>query len=268
MSREHDSSGRGAPSVIALTVAYDGARFAGFARQPGLETVQGRIESALRTVLGRDVVTTGAGRTDAGVHALGQVVSFDATGDEPGHHALRRSIDSLAGEGIAIRDVRVARAGFSARFDAVEREYRYRIVHGSAGPLYLERFSWHVVAELDAAAMREAAAYLLGEHDFRSLCVAVSAIGKTTVRRLDTIEVLEEEHLGEPCLTVRVIGNAFLHSMVRTLVGTIVEVGAGRRDPAWVGEAIAARSRAAAGPTAPAQGLVFHRVRYPEDVWL
>jgi len=256
------------PWALALVVSYDGAPFAGFARQPGQESVQGRIESALRTTLRRDVITTGAGRTDAGVHALGQVVSFDATGDEPELHQLRRSLDALSGDGITVREVRRARAGFSARFDALEREYRYRIVTGSAAPVFLERFSWHVPADLDVSAMLSAAAELLGEHDFASLCVSESAVGKNTVRRLDVVDVSEEEHLGERCLTVRVVGNAFLHSMVRTMVGTLVEVGTGRRPAQWVAEALGARSRAAAGPTAPACGLVFHEVRYPADVWL
>jgi len=267
MSGIPDQKQPAAPIAIALTVAYDGAPFAGFARQPGQETVQGRIESALGTALRREVVTTGAGRTDAGVHALGQVVSFDAGEGESDPHTLRRSIDALTGEGIAVRDVRIARAGFSARFDAVDREYRYRIVPGSVAPLFMARFCWHVSSELDVAAMREGAAHLLGEHDFRSFCVSESAVDKNTVRRLDAVDIDEEEHLGEACLTVRVVGNAFLHSMVRTIVGTLVEVGARRRDAQWVREVVAARSRAAAGQTAPAKGLVFHRVRYPDEVW-
>ncbi len=116
--------------------------------------------------------------------------------------------------------------------------------------------------------MREAAALLVGEHDFRSFCVTESAVGQRTVRRVDTVELLDEEHLGESCLMLRVVGNAFLHSMVRVIVGTLVEVGAGRRTPAWVGDVLAARTRSAAGPTAPAHGLTLWRVEYPDDVWL
>jgi tRNA pseudouridine38-40 synthase len=264
-----DAGTAASPCAVALTVAYDGARFSGFARQPAPATVQGALESALSTVFGREVATTGAGRTDAGVHALGQVVSFDcAAGETPDPHRLRRSLDALSGDGISVREVRLARAGFSARFDAVDREYRYRIVAGPVAPLFLERFSWHVPARLDAEAMRAGALHLLGEHDFKSFCVTESAVGKNTVRRLDAVEVFEEEHLGEACLAVRVAGTAFLHSMVRAIAGTLVEVGAGRRSPAWVGEALAALDRPAAGPTAPPHGLVFHRVRYPDVVWL
>jgi tRNA pseudouridine38-40 synthase len=264
----HDAPLKTSPHALALTLAYDGAPFAGFARQPGLDTVQGRLESALATVLRREVVTVGAGRTDAGVHALGQVVSFDAAGDEPEPDRLRRSLDALTGAGLVVREVRHARAGFSARFDAVSREYRYRIVDGSVPPLFLERFAWHCSPTLDARAMSEAAQVLIGEHDFKSFCVTESAQDKPTVRRLDVLEVTEEEHLAERCLTVRVTGNAFLHSMVRVIVGTLVEVGAGRRDAAWIAEALAARDRSAAGPTAPPHGLVLHSVGYPDEVWL
>jgi len=256
-----------APYTIALTVAYDGAPFAGFARQDGPATVQGSLESALATVLRRPVDTTCAGRTDAGVHALGQVVSFEALGDEPDDASLLRSLNALVAERIVVRDVRHAREGFSARFDAVSREYRYRIATGSVRPLFTSPVAWWVKRELDVEAMRTGAALLVGEHDFRSFCVTESAEGKRTVRRVDSIDLAWEEHLGEGCLVVRVVGNAFLHSMVRAIVGTLVEVGAGRRKPDWVGEALAARDRAAAGPTAPACGLTLWRVEYPDEVW-
>lgn len=257
-----------ATAACAVTVAYDGSHFAGFARQPGLRTVQGAIESALGTVFREEVPTVGAGRTDAGVHALGQVVSFDIPGEIPSVAALRRSLDALTGPGIVIRDVRMVRPGFSARFDAIRREYRYRIVTGAVAPLFLERFAWHVPAALDIDAMGEGARALVGEHDFASFCVTESAKGKNTVRTVHALELLREEHLGEECVTVRVVGTAFLHSMVRVIVGTLVEVGAGRRETRWVAQALAARSRAAAGPTAPPAGLVFHSVSYPDDVWL
>ncbi len=256
------------PYALALTIAYDGAPFAGFARQPGLDTVQGRLEMALSVALRREVDIVGAGRTDTGVNALGQVVSFNAVGDEPEPVRLRRSLDALTGEGLVVRELRRARPGFSARFDAVRREYRYRVVAGAVPPLFLSHFAWHVASELDIVAMREGAGHLVGEQDFRSFCVTQSAEGQRTVRRLDTVEIAEEVHLGERCLTVRVVGNAFLHSMVRVIVGTLVEVGCGRRDPDWVVEALSARERSAAGPTAPAHGLTLWRVDYPDDVWL
>ncbi len=257
-----------APHVIALTVAYAGGPFAGFARHEGPQTVQGRLEGALHVLVGRDVKTVGAGRTDAGVHALGQVVSFEAADGEVDPVSLGRSLTALAGPGIVVREVRHARRGFSARFDATAREYRYRIVQGSVAPLFLADLSWWVKKDLYLEAMCEGARLLVGEHDFRSFCVTESAEGKRTVRCVDQIEIFEETQLGEACVVVRVVGNAFLHSMVRVIVGTLAEVGLGRRAPSWVGEALEARTRAAAGRTAPAQGLTFWSVTYPDDVWL
>jgi tRNA pseudouridine38-40 synthase len=255
------------PRTMAAIVAYDGALFHGFARQPGLRTVQGALEDALAVSLRREVQTTGAGRTDAGVHAWGQVVSFDAADGDETPERLRRSLDALSGDGIVVRDVREARPGFSARFDAVGREYHYRIVNGTVPPLFLDRVAWHVAAELDVEAMREGASMLVGERDFRSFCVTESALGKSTIRRLDTVEITRQVELGESVLLVRVEGNAFLHSMVRTIVGSLVEVGSGRREPQWIAEAVEACDRAAAGPTAPAHGLTLFSVRYPPGTW-
>lgn len=254
-------------AVYALTVSYDGSRFAGFARQPGIVTVQGRIEDALKTVLGEAVPTTGAGRTDAGVHALGQVVSFDFPAElEP--PALLRSLNALTGEGIVVTGLCQATAGFSARHSAVGREYRYRIVPGPVPPLFLAPYAWWVKGTLDLSAMREAAQALLGEHDFKSFCVAASAEGKPTCRRLDVLEIAPETVLGEHSLVVRIVGNAFLHSMVRVIVGSLVEVGSGRRPVSWLGQALEARDRTAAGPTAPPEGLTLWQVSYPEECWL
>lgn len=253
------------PETIVLTVSYDGAPFAGFARQPGLNTVQGRLENALATALRTPVETTGAGRTDAGVHALGQVVSFEATGAEPETPALLRSLNALVGDGIVVTEVRRAAPGFSARHSAVAREYRYRIVPGPVPPLFLKPYAWQVPAALDLRAMRDAAAHLIGEHDFRSFCVAASAEGIQTVRRVECIEIVPEHVLGEHALVIRVVGNAFLHSMVRVLVGTLVEVGRGKRTPAWVAEVLAAKDRGAAGPTVPPEGLTLWHVTYPEE---
>lgn len=254
-------------NTIALSVSYNGAGFAGFARQPGQRTVQGQLEAALATALRHEVETVGAGRTDAGVHALEQVVSFevDAVVDRS---ALLRSLNSLVGEGIVVTGVREAPTGFSARHSAVAREYRYRVVPGPVPPLFLAPYAWWVKSTLNLGPMHEAAAALLGEHDFRSFCVASSAEGIRTFRRLDVVDIAPETVMGEHSLVVRVVGNAFLHSMVRAIVGSLVEVGAGRRPPAWMAEALAACDRTAAGPTAPAHGLTLWHVSYPDECWL
>lgn len=255
-------SGRG---VVALTVAYDGEGFAGFQRQPGLRTVQGRVEEALAVILRRTVETTGAGRTDTGVHALGQVMTFPAAGDEPEAMVLGRSLNALCGPGITVRDIRLMPAGFDARHSALVREYRYRLVTGSVPPLFLERYAWWVRGRLDLDAMRRAGEALLGEHDFASFCVTESARGKNTRRGIELLEIEPSCEMGEECVVVRIRGRAFLHSMVRIIVGTLVEVGKGRRSEEWVTEALQACDRAAAGPTAPPHGLTLWSVTYPDE---
>lgn len=264
-----DGSHEPAAAQLAVVVSYDGTGFAGFARQPGLETVQGRLEQAFGTALHRPVQTTCAGRTDAGVHALGQVVNLPITAreaDERSLFRLRRSVNALSGEAIAIRSLTAMPVEFSARFSAYEREYRYFIVPGAVPPVFLRNYAWHVSCDLDADAMQQAAHILEGEHDFKSFCLAVSAKDRNTVRTVHSITVEPYSALGERALCVRVVGNAFLHSMIRAIVGTLVAVGRGKREAEWVRDVLAARNRAAAGENAPARGLVFWRVSYKDGI--
>jgi tRNA pseudouridine38-40 synthase len=259
--------GAGLSHVTVLTVAYDGMPFHGFARQDGPVTVQGSLEEALRVALRRKVAVTGAGRTDAGVHALGQVVSFEGAPGDPEEASLLHSLNALCRPSIVVTDVRRAAAGFDARHSAVAREYRYRLVTGAVPPLFLAHTAWWLKGPLDLGTMREGAQALVGEHDFRSFCVSESAEGQRTVRDIALLEITPETEMGEHCVTVRVVGRSFLHSMVRIMIGTLVEVGRGRRSAAWVGDALQARSRAAAGPTAPSHGLTLWHVAYPEEFW-
>ncbi len=267
-SRVSDTEGfvRETPErTLSLTVSYNGAPFSGFARQPGQLTVQGELEQALSLIFRRPVEVVCSGRTDAGVHALGQVVSFDVANDElEGRNirSLRRSLNALTHEGITVREVEERQPGFSARFDAQWREYHYHVCLAEVPPLFMRDFSWYVHGQLDIDAMREAAAYLVGEHDFKSFCMAASAVGKPTCRNVHEISLSREMIMGEDILTIKVVGNAFLHSMVRTIVGTLVMVGRGQRKPEWVREVLEARNRTAAGENAPAAGLVFWRVQY------
>ncbi|MDR1183920.1 MAG: tRNA pseudouridine(38-40) synthase TruA [Coriobacteriales bacterium] len=263
--------------TLALTLAYNGADFHGFARQPGQVTVQGELEKALRTLFNREIETVGAGRTDVGVHALGQVVSFELAEQdytefknakrsfEP--HSLKKlrsSLNALTPEGIVVRDVVEKPPGFSARFSAQEREYRYRYVFSEVEPLFLRPYTWWVSPRcpIDVQAMKRAAPLLVGEHDFASFCVAASAVDRNTVRRILSITIFGTDHLGESCLVLQVRGTAFLHSMIRVIAGSLLEVGLGKREPSWFEEVLRARDRTAAGQTAPAQGLTFWRVRY------
>ncbi|MDR3037321.1 MAG: tRNA pseudouridine(38-40) synthase TruA [Coriobacteriales bacterium] len=259
--------GGGQSNVLALTVAYNGADFHGFARQPGQTTVQGELERALATLFRHEVQTTGAGRTDAGVHALGQVVSFALSPDELQERSLsrlRNSLNALTPDGIVVRAVEEKPADFSARFSAIEREYRYRFVFGEVEPLFLRPYAWWVPTRepIDVQAMKQAAPLLVGEHDFASFCVAASAVDKNTVRKVLSVTLFGTDHLGESCLVLQVRGTAFLHSMVRVIAGSMLEVGLVRREPQWLSEVLAARNRTAAAQTAPAHGLTLWRVRY------
>lgn len=251
--------------TLSATVSYDGTPFSGFAKQPGQLTVQGELEHALSLLFRREVNVVCSGRTDAGVHARAQVVSFDADEDEVRDrslHSIRRSLNALTHEGISVHAVERRPRGFSARFDAQWREYRYRICTDEVPPVFTSNFSWHVSQPLDVGAMERAAAYLIGEHDFKSFCMAASAVGKPTCRNVHEISFSHEEVMGENLLVIKVVGNAFLHSMVRTIVGTLVAVGRGQRKPEWVADVLAACDRSAAGENAPACGLSFWHVEY------
>lgn len=253
---------------VAAWLSYNGAPFSGFARQNDQLTVQGSIEEALELLFRRPIETTCAGRTDAGVHALCQVVSFDLLDDEwfrRKPETLLKSLNALTDDAISIRTVRLMPEDFSARFSAVSREYRYFICTDAPAPLLMEDFSWHLGKPLDIEKMKEASYYLLGEHDFKSFCMAVSAKGKPTHRYVAQISFKQEQIWNSNFVVMTVIGNAFLHSMVRTMVGTLVLVGLGKRDPEWVREVLHARNRQAAGQNAPAKGLVLWNVNYQEQ---
>lgn len=264
--------GAPAASTLVLSVGYRGADFSGFAEQPGERTVAGVLLDALQTLLRRPVHMECAGRTDAGVSALSQYVSVPlAAGELEGRSAARlaRSLAALTPDDVSIAGVYRADASFSARFDAISRSYRYRIAYGNARPVMAWDHAWWYRGSLDVGAMDRAARLLEGEHDFRSFCKAASmklleADGRSTCRYVARVRVSEGLEAGEPLAFVDVEGNAFLHNMVRIMVGSLVEIGRGHRDQAWLERALEARDRAAAGPTAPAKGLVFAHVSYPQ----
>lgn len=255
-------------ATLVLKLGYRGADFCGFAAQPGRRTVAGEVVRSLETLLRREVDLTCAGRTDAGVHAIAQYVSVPVTADELALpvRRLMHGLSALLPDDISPAVLYHAPKGFSARFDARSRSYRYRIVAGEARPVLAWDHAWWLRSDLDVAAMGEAASALVGEHDFKSFCKATSAEGKPTHRCVMRCDVREQAECGERVICIDVVGNAFLHSMVRTIAGTLVEVGRGHRSPAWVGEALAACDRKAAGPCAPAKGLTFVGVDYPQEL--
>lgn len=240
----------------ALRIAYEGGTFPGWQTQPSGEAIQDRVEAALSTVAGHPVRTICAGRTDAGVHALAQVIHFDTVAQRP-DSAWMRGTNALLPPGVAVQGVVQVDPAFHARYSAVRRAYEYVLYRAPARhPLLAARAGW-VFRRLDAAAMAAAAALLVGEHDFTSFRSS-QCQARSPVRRLDRLELRESG----PLLLIDLQANAFLHHMVRNIVGALVWVGMGRRPPQWVGEVLAARDRRLAAPTFAAEGLYLAGVEY------
>ena len=265
-------AGDGGLVRLRLDLAYDGTDFAGWARQPARRTVQDVLEDAARTVLriADPVATTCAGRTDAGVHARGQVVHLDVP-----REAYERSADvlgnRLAGvlpDDIGLQSVAVAPAGFDARFSPLWRRYTYRVSDAPFGADPLRRHEvLHHRRPLDVERMTEASAGLLGEHDFAAFCRRRE--GATTVRTLVEFSWQRQQSELRPGLVVgRVVADAFCHSMVRAMVGALLAVGDGRRPVGWPARVLAGRERVADVQVAPPHGLTLEEVRYPPDCQL
>jgi tRNA pseudouridine38-40 synthase len=244
--------------VVRLTLAYDGTGFRGWARQrdPAIRTIEGVLTERIETVLRHPVKLSVAGRTDVGVHARGQVASF-RTGAALEPDRLRRAVNATLGPEIVVVAAGEAPVDFDARFSATAREYSYRIDEDEVPDPFTARYVWPRPGRLPLGRMREAARALVGEHDFASFCRDPGG-DRSTVRRLRRLSVARRGSV----LEIRAEANAFLHQMVRSLVGTLVDVGAGRLDPAEIGRILAARDRAAAGRLAPARGLTLERVTY------
>lgn len=265
------------PIRLRLDLSYDGTDFAGWAVQPGLRTVAGVLTGALRTVLRHDVRAVVAGRTDAGVHATGQVAHVDVdplvlATLKPRDHAqdpdragaarvgLRRRLSGLLPPDLRVRDVTEAPVGFDARFSALRRHYRYRIGTAEWGvePAH-RRFVLARRRTLDVEAMELAARALVGLHDFRAFCRPRE--GATTIRDLQSLAV---SRIGDE-VRVDVVADAFCHSMVRSLVGSLLTVGELRVSVTRPAELLAARARTSAIPVVPPHGLTLRRVDYPSD---
>jgi tRNA pseudouridine38-40 synthase len=243
---------------LRLVVAYLGTSFRGFALQPGQVTVAGTLVAALQQTLRHPVQLTCAGRTDAGVHAWGQVVSFDAP---PGAdlERLQRSLNKMLAPDITVREVAWAAPGFDARRWATARRYRYSLLCSPWPDPFSAATSWHVGQPLDLRAMQAASDVLLGQHDFGSFCHAVRGRPGPLVRRVLEAEWSEP---GEHRLAFEIEASSFCHQMVRSVMGLLVEVGRGRRKAGEMMAVLAAVDRVAAGPIAPPHGLCLLEVRY------
>jgi len=243
--------------TLRLTLAYDGTDFHGWQVQTTGRTVQGEVEAAWASLTGERVRIQGAGRTDAGVHALGQVASLRTETQLPAHK-LRLGLESLTPEDVAVLDVADAPEEFNARHSARGKRYRYQLVNAPVASPFLRRYAWHVRKPLDRAAMRAAADALLGAHDFSSFRLA-GCDAKTPVREMRRIDFVERD---DGVLWLELEASAFLRGMARAIVGTLLEIGRGRRAADSMPRILAACDRSAAGRTAPPQGLFLVRVWY------
>lgn len=245
---------------IKCLVSYDGTGFSGYQVQPGKRTVQGELERALGKLnKGNSIRVSASGRTDAGVHARGQVIHFDTMLEiEPARWQI--ALNSLLPDDIAVNSVEYARPDFHARFNAAGKEYRYFLLPSKQRDPFQRNYAYQFQYELDLDAMREAASLLLGTHDFTSFCSAKTEV-EDRVRTLQEIDFSEENGL----IVFRFIGNGFLYNMVRILVGTLLEVGTGRRPAESMPQLLAEKDRTQAGKTAPGHGLYLWKVFYEDD---
>jgi tRNA pseudouridine38-40 synthase len=241
---------------IKLTIEYDGTQYHGWQIQPNDETIQAVLERALSVFFAEPIRITGSGRTDAGVHALGQVANFH-TGKTFDRHRLLRGLNALTPRDIAVKDAEAVPDCFDARRDGRARLYRYQILNRSTpSPFYLHR-AWHVHEPLALEAMRAAIPCLLGEHDFSSFRAA-GCDAEHPIRTVYRTAIEAQDDL----LVYHIEATAFLRHMVRNIVGTLVDIGKGERPAAALAEILAARSRSLAGITAPAHGLFLVQVKY------
>ncbi len=244
----------------ALELEYDGSPFVGWQHQVNGPSVQSVLEHAVAQLAGRPVTSVAAGRTDAGVHALGQVAHVDLERPMTPGRMVAAVNYHLKPHPVAVLRAAVVPDGWSARFSAIGRAYRFRILNRPARAALLARRVWHIPGALDVAAMHEAAQTLLGRHDFSSFRAAACQ-ASSPLRTLDRLDVIRDGDMVEITAEAR----SFLHHQVRNMVGTLRLVGEGRWEPADMARVLALRDRGAAGPTAPPDGLYLTSVRYIQD---
>jgi tRNA pseudouridine38-40 synthase len=256
---------------VQMVLAYDGSLYHGFAANPGVATVAGTLQRTLERVLRYPVRLTAAGRTDRGVHAWGQVVSFDAPEAGLDLPSVQRSVNKLCGGSIVVREASIAEPTFDARFSARSRRYRYTVLNRAVPDPFLGARSWWVEHSLDLRAMELACDPLFGEHDFSSFCrrpkdrviggdeTPDDEDGPALVRRV--LDARWTRH-DEGVLRFEIEASSFCHQMVRSIVGTLVEMGSGRKKPGAMASILRAQTRSAAGQVAPPHGLCLWLVRY------
>ncbi|TWU59436.1 tRNA pseudouridine synthase A [Rubripirellula tenax] len=255
------------PGTFKLTVAYDGTDFAGWQVQSNTRkrTIQGALQRAVKKVTGDDAIVTGSGRTDAGVHAIAQVASVRIPQWRHPAKTLIRAINVRLPDTISVIDAEDAADDFHPIRDAVGKRYRYQLQIGGMRDAFDHRYRWHHHMQLDLDAMRDAATRIVGKKDFASFQGAGS-VRKTTTRDVRACDIFIQDTTNEDRqhIAIEVEADGFLYNMVRNIVGSLVSVGIGRREPQWIDEVIAAKDRTKAAQTAPAHGLFLIRVDYPQ----
>lgn len=246
--------------TFKLIIAYDGTNFSGWQYQPDRRTAQGALQDTWRRITGEQRSVSAASRTDAGVHALGQTVGID-TETHLGADDLFRALNATLPKDIVVKAVDEVSPGFHATRDAQGKRYRYSIHNARTRPLFDRNYVWHVPQPLDAELMQRAGQHLVGTHDFATFQSAGSQ-RESTVRTITAIEVCRPAGYDGARVEIDVAGTGFLYNMVRIIAGSLVDVGAGRRDPQWLVDALAAGDRRAAGRTAPPEGLCLLEVYY------
>ena len=264
--------------TFKMTVAYDGTQYAGWQVQLRRQTIQSMLEKAIEQVCRQRARVTGSGRTDSGVHAIGQVASFSIDHWRASASDLARALNSKLPNDISISEIVDADQNFHAIRDAAGKRYRYQIRIGGVRDAFEYRYRWHLPGPIDVQAMADAARLICGRQDFASFQAAGSD-RKTTVRDIRALDIIDQDNAtvcsgaGEGGwenirnLAIEVEADGFLYNMVRNIVGSLVEIGRGKRPPNWIAEVIAARDRKVAGPTAPPHGLFLLWVEYSNDLF-
>ncbi len=243
---------------IKLTVAYDGENYCGWQRQPGRKTVEGMLDEAIHALTGEQIEVTGASRTDAGVHAAGNVAVFDTVSTIPSEK-FAAALNTVLPEDISIQESRQVPDRFHPRHCRTVKTYEYTICNSEYRIPQLRHYSWHLPYKMDVDKMRAAAGYLIGTHDFRSFASSRTTV-PSTVRTIYSLDIFTDE----PLIVIRVTGSGFLYNMVRIISGTLAMVGCGRIPSARVHEMLEAHDRTKAGMTAPPQGLTLVGIEYPD----
>jgi tRNA pseudouridine38-40 synthase len=249
---------------LKVTIAYDGTAYCGWQIQPDRPSVQQTLEAAVERITNEPTRIVASGRTDSGVHALGQVVSFSTSSQLPADEFCR-ALNAQTPRDISVRQARDVPEGFHAIRDAVGKRYRYVIDDHPTQDIFQRLYAWHIRQRLDVDAMHQAARALQGTHDFASF-EASGSERATSVRTVTDIQAFRGTGPLQDNVLVEVEADGFLYNMVRNIVGTLVEVGRGGRPEKWVGQVLAERNRKAAGATAPARGLFLVRVDYPAEL--